>query len=106
MTRLNIERARIDVYYGRTDNTTGYKEYSCVVMQTAETSIKYYDDIYEPHSGCNYKILCEVPMNELGRLCADAGVAKPCVVGWVPSPLKERVLRYWKEKSNGTTMCW
>ena len=53
---------RIDVYYGRTDNTTGYKEYSCVVIQTTEHTIEYYDDVYEPRGGCKYKVLYEVPI--------------------------------------------
>ena len=73
---------RIDVFYGRTDNTRGYKEYSCVVVQTSETgNLQYYDDLYEPRPGCNYRILYEVPMSNLPSLCSRAGVPTPVVFG-------------------------
>jgi hypothetical protein len=85
---------RIDVYYGRTDNTTGYKEYSCVVVQTAEHTIEYYDDVYDPRGGCKYKVLYEVPMNRMHFLYEEG--EKTPSRGFVPSPLKERVLKYWK----------
>lgn len=90
--------SRIDVFYGRTDNTRGYKEYSCVVVQTSETDrLTYYDDLYEPQRGCNYKVLYEVPMSRLGSLCSKAGVETPHSVDWVKSPLKEVVLEEFKK---------
>jgi hypothetical protein len=61
--------SRIDVFYGRTDGTPGYKEYSCVVVRTTETGqLRYYGDLYEPMAGCNYKVLYEVDMNKLSSL--------------------------------------
>ena len=91
---------RIDVYYGRTDGTIGYKEYSCVVVRTTETaSLSYFDDLYEPHPGCDYKILFEVPPERLGSLCQKAGV-KECGGGWIKEPLKGVILNYWKENPN------
>jgi len=92
--------SRIDVFYGRTDNTPGYKEYSCVVVRTSETSnLRYYDDLYEPYEGCNYQILYEVPMSTLSSLCAKAGVAKPNMVQWIQSPLKDVVLEEWRSQA-------
>ena len=89
---------QIDVFYGRTDGTPGYKEYTCVVVRTTETvSLLYFDDLYEPHEGCDYKILFEVPMDRMKSLCKKAGVNNITIVGWVESPLKEVILEYWKE---------
>ena len=94
--------SRIDVFYGRTDNTPGYKEYSCVVVRTGETgNLKYYGDLYEPAQGCNYEILYELPMSNLPSLCARAGVSKPNGPQWIQSPLKDLVLQKWK--SQGTS---
>ena len=86
---------QIDVLYGRTDNTTGYKEFSCVVVQTAENTIEYYDDVYEPRGDCKYQVLYEVPMDQMHTLY-KAGEEKPSR-GFIPSPLKERVLKYWQD---------
>lgn len=100
---------RIDVYYGRTDGTIGYKEYSCVVVRTTETgSLSYFDDLYEPHPGCDYKILFEVPPERLASLCRKAGVNENSCGGWIKEPLKGVILNYWKEnpnaQSNGAAM--
>ena len=92
---------RIDVFYGRTDNTTGYKEYTCVVVDTSESgNLQYFGDLYEPRPGCNYKILFEVPMDSLPSLYQKAGVARLNTVGWVKSPLKEVVLEYWRNNKS------
>ena len=92
---------RIDVYYGRTDGTPGYKEYSCVVVRTTETgSLSYFDDLYEPHPGCDYKILFEVPPESLSSLCKKAGVNENSCGGWIKEPLKGVILNYWKENPN------
>mmetsp|Transcript_9113 Transcript_9113/g.20594 ORF Transcript_9113/g.20594 Transcript_9113/m.20594 type:complete len:94 (-) Transcript_9113:481-762(-) len=89
---------RIDVFYGRTDNTRGYKEYTCVIVETSETGpLQYYDDLYEPQPGCHYKVLYEVPMSNLSNLYKKAGVDRVGGVGWIQSPLKEVVLDFWKE---------
>lgn len=89
---------RIDVFYGRTDNTRGYKEFTAVVVSTSETRVlEYYDDLYEPR-GCDYKVLFEVPMNYLPTLCARAEVKEPNGPQWVRSPLKEIILEYWKQQ--------
>jgi hypothetical protein len=91
---------RIDVFYGRTDNTTGHKEYTCVVVDTSETAkLRYYDDLYEPYLDYKYKILFEVPMGEMKSLETKAGAKMTCVIGWVQSPLKEVVLQYWKDET-------
>jgi hypothetical protein len=96
-TASKVNSDRIDVFYGRTDNTPGDKEYSCVVVQTSESNIKYYGDVYEPYEGCRYKILYEIPMTQLRtlRLPDDERLN----TGWVFSPTKERVLQYWKDHS-------
>ena len=91
---------RIDVFYGRTDNTTGYKEYSCVVVQTKEKTIQYYGDVYEPCE-CRYKVLYEVPMHALERLCAqEPATDYPPSRGWVTGALKEKVLHCWKSHNS------
>ena len=79
------------------DSTSGLKEYTCVVVRTAETAnLKYHDDLYEPRQGCDYKILFEVPMDRLKSLYRKSGVGNIGIVGWVESPLKEAILEYWK----------
>lgn len=89
--------SRIDVFYGRTDNTTGYKEYGCVVVETADDMIQYYDDVYEPRD-CSYKVLYEVSGRQLQALIEQEPACEPLhIVGWVTSPLKDRVLAAWKE---------
>lgn len=90
--------SRIDVFYGRTDNTPGDKEYTCVVVKTSEReSLRYNDDLYCPARGCQYKILNELPMSKLADLCNMApAVSVPSLVGFVSFPLKERVLEYCK----------
>jgi len=91
---------RIDVFYGRTDNTPGYKEYTCVVVRTAESgNLRYYDDLYEPAQGCNYQILYEVPMSNLPSLCAKAGVNRPNTPQWIRSPLKDLILQEWRSRA-------
>ena len=91
--------SRVDVFYGRTDGTPGYKEYTCVVVRTAETvKLRYHDDLYEPMQGCNYQILYEVPMSNMPSLCAQAGVEKPDCVQWILSPLNEVVIREWHKQ--------
>lgn len=91
---------RIDVFYGRTDGTIGYKEYSAVVVKTTETEdLHYFDDLYEPRAGCDYEVLFEVDVDNLPMLCRKAGVDKPNIVGWVESPLKEVVLEHWSDRS-------
>lgn len=94
--------SRIDVFYGRTDGTPGYKEYSCVVVRTAETGqLRYYGDLYEPMAGCNYQVLYEVDMNKLHSLCSKAGLEIPNSPQWIRSPLKDLVLEEWrKHESN------
>ena len=104
--RDNIEcsstvKPRIDVYYGRTDDTPGYKEYTAVVVKTTETNennLQYFGDLYEPRPDCDYKILFEVPMSKLPSLCKKARVNENSVGGWIKSPLKEVILEYWKRK--------
>lgn len=90
---------RIDVYYGRTDNTPGDKEYTCVVVQTSvHGSLQYSDDLYSPARGCQYKILNAVPMSRLQDLCdQEPKVSRPNSDGFVSSPLNERVLDYCKQ---------
>lgn len=92
---------RIDVFYGRTDGTPGYKEYTCVVVRTAETGkLRYHGDLYEPAQGCNYEILYEVPMSNLPSLCARAGVQEPDGPQWVRPPLKDIILQEWRSRSS------
>jgi hypothetical protein len=103
VTDATTEKGRIDVFYGRADGTIGYKEYTAVVVRTTETNkLEYYDDLYEPRSGCDYEILFEVPMSYLPMLCGQAGVDKPNVVGWITSPLKEVILKYWEKKKKNS----
>ena len=40
--------SRIDVFYGRTDGTPGYKVYSCVVVRTTETEQLRYETSERP----------------------------------------------------------
>ena len=95
--------SRVDVFYGRTDNTPGYKEYSCVVVRTAETgNLRYYGDLYEPAQGCNYEILYELPMSNMSSLCARAGVARPNGPQWIRSPLKDLVLKEWSSQGSSS----
>lgn len=96
---------RIDVYYGRTDGTPGYKEYTAVVVKTTETaSLQYFDDLYEPSPGCDYKIMFEVPPERISYLCQKAGVNEGSVGGWVQEPLKRVILKYWKENPNAQSL--
>lgn len=87
-----------DVYYGKTDNETGYKEYTCVVIQmcggrkTPDHCPR--EGLYFPNVGSKYKILNEVPMNRLKEVC---GNDFPHVTGFVSSPFRERVLNYCKQ---------
>ena len=93
---------RIEVFYGRTDGTPGYKEYTCVVVKTTETAtLKYSVDLYTPSTGCDYKILFEVPPERLGSLCKKAGVNERIFqsIGWIQS-----VLKYWKENPNAQSL--
>ena len=85
----------IKVLYAKTDNTTGYKEFGCVVLRTTEDEIKYYGDVYEPAEGCRYKVLYEVGDNETMRLVAEEPACEFPQRGWVSPPLRERVLRVW-----------
>lgn len=95
---MSISSERTDVFYGRTDGTIGYKEYSAVVVKTAETDqFRYLDDLYDPHPQCKYTVLFTVPPREMPILCKKVGVKEPDTVGWVKSPLKEVILDYWKE---------
>jgi len=98
-------KERIDVYYGRTDDTTGYKEYSCVVVQTAEAEINYCGDIYCPQPDCHYEVLREIPMSEFHQLLKKEPQYSRPGIGWVTSPLKERILRYWKDEPQKSVHC-
>ncbi|KAL3800692.1 hypothetical protein ACHAWO_013234 [Cyclotella atomus] len=94
----NLARERIDVFYGRTDGTIGYKQYSAVVVETAEVDeLRYFNDLYDPLS--KYEILYEVPPGKMPELCKKAGVPEPNTVGWIKAPLKEVILDYYKTKN-------
>jgi hypothetical protein len=80
---------RLDVFYGRTDNTMGFKEYACCVVRTAEAQIKYYDDVYEPWD-CEYEVLWEVSNYDVK---SKFGFKPPSTVGFVAKELKHVILR-------------
>mmetsp|Transcript_26370 Transcript_26370/g.81131 ORF Transcript_26370/g.81131 Transcript_26370/m.81131 type:complete len:292 (+) Transcript_26370:447-1322(+) len=72
---------RLDVFYGRTDNERGNKQYGAVVVFTAAKKIDYYDDVYEP-KGKKFKVLCEIGGYELHRVAAQEPVCRvPSTVG-------------------------
>merc|ERR1719464_1634910 len=104
----------IGVYYCRTDDTPGYKEYTCVVLEALKTAngsapmIEYSGTIYDYNIAkmngdpiplsYNYRVKFEVPMNMLDGLCEKAGTSLKRMVGWIEGPLKDQVLQYWKVK--------
>ena len=93
---------RVDVYYARTDNTRGCKEWSCVVVHTRgdrKTGLRYYDDVYEPHESCDYKVLYEVPMYKMDAMLMEMNESLNSRQ-WVSSPIKERVLQFWKDNTD------
>jgi hypothetical protein len=79
---------RLDVFFGRTDNTRGYKQYACVIVSTAAETIQYWDDVYEPRD-CEYTVLEAVDSSEVE---SKYGIPASSTVGWVAEPLKGRML--------------
>jgi len=91
---------RLDVFYGRTDNERGCKQYGAVVVFTTAKKIDYYDDVYEP-KGEKFKVLCEIGDHELRRLAAQEPVCRvPSSSGWVQPPLRDRVFAAAFQKKN------
>ena len=56
---IDKQKNRIDVFYGRTEGETGYKEYAAVIVRTNEQDLDYGYDMYEEPRN-SYQILKEV----------------------------------------------
>lgn len=65
--------------------------------------IQYSDDLYEPRN-CNYTVLYEIEGYALKNLAQrEPACQVPTIVGWVSSPLKDRVLQKWKDHNEKIT---
>ena len=71
-----------------------------MVVQTTETYLSYYGDVYEPAPDSNYKTLFEFPYDKLSWLQDEVGIDRYSYGLDTPvqsQALKDRVLKYWKE---------
>jgi hypothetical protein len=82
-----MAQKRIDVYYGRTEGETGYKEYGTLIVVTAENDIQYGKDVYEEPFN-KYRILKEISDSEL----LSEYDQKVNTKGWITGCLKETIL--------------
>ena len=87
----------IGVYYCRTDGEPGYKEYSYVVLEVngSTPDIRYSHDIYD---SADCKVLYEYPPSKIKDLEQKVGVKCNHTRGWVSGPIKDEVLRCWRDR--------
>ena len=93
-----VSGERVDVFYGRTEGETGYKEYGAVIVLTTEVkNLRYSYDLYDPYHDCKYTILKEIGDDEL-KIFTDDGKRPFNTVSWITNPFRRKILNKYKEE--------